>query len=307
MSFSNDVRQEVCAYISDKDKRYACLYGMLLFCRKLTDGHICFQTGSSTSANKFCELFKEIIGCEISMKQQERKSGKTMYTYETKDTELIAKVFEKYRISSADERKIDSEIISNNSLGVFTAGVFLSCGSVNDPEKKYHLEFAANDENLAVQLKELLGNIGVNAKTVPRRSQHIVYIKDSESIEDTLTFIGAQQATLELINVKILKDMRNRVNRSINCDNANIDKMVKAAEKQLADIMLIVETDGLDSLSPELREVAELRLEDGMMSLKEIGESIEVPISRSGVNHRFQKISEIAEEIRNRSKKNESC
>ena len=169
------------------------------------------------------------------------------------------------------------------------------------------MEFTVPDEGLASQLITLLGDIGVTAKSVIRRGQPVVYIKGSESIEDTLTFIGAQQATLELINVKILKDMRNRVNRSINCDNANIDKMVKAAEKQLADIMLIVETDGLDSLSPELREVAELRLEDGMMSLKEIGESIEVPISRSGVNHRFQKISEIAEEIRNRSKENESC
>ncbi len=144
----------------------------------------------------------------------------------------------------------------------------------------------------------LLRDIGVTAKTAVRRGQYIVYIKGSESIEDTLTFIGAQQCTLELMNVKIYKDVRNKANRIANCDAANIDKVVKAAMKQIDDIKLISQTNGLESLSDELREIAELRLENTDMSLQEIGENLSVPLSRSGVNHRFKKIAAIADVIR---------
>lgn len=138
----------------------------------------------------------------------------------------------------------------------------------------------------------------MTAKTAVRRGQYIVYIKGSESIEDTLTFIGAQQCTLELMNVKIYKDVRNKANRIANCDAANIDKVVKAAMKQIDDIKLISQTNGLESLSDELREIAELRLENTDMSLQEIGENLSVPLSRSGVNHRFKKIAAIADVIR---------
>ena len=132
-----------------------------------------------------------------------------------------------------------------------------------------------------------------------RRGQSIVYLKGSESIEDTLTFIGASQCTLELMNMKIYKDIRNKANRLANCDAANIDKVVKAAMKQIEDIRLIDAAIGLDSLSEELREVAVLRLDNSDMSLQDIGESLSEPISRSGVNHRFRKLAKIAEELRN--------
>ncbi len=231
----------------------------------------------------------------------ERKVGAILYYYDTEDAELIRRVFEKYRITSP-ERTINSEIIATNSLGVFTAGVFLACGSVNDPSKEYHLEFTVPQERLSHELSVLLGDISVSARTVIRRGQHIVYIKESESIEDVLTFIGAQQCTLELMNVKIWKDVRNKANRIANCDSANIDKVVKAAMKQIEDIRLIQQTSGLDSLSQELREIAEIRLENNDMSLQEIGESLSVPISRSGVNHRFKKLAAMADEIRSRGK-----
>ncbi len=136
----------------------------------------------------------------------------------------------------------------------------------------------------------------MNAKTAVRRGQYIVYIKDSESIEDTLTFIGAQNCTLEIMNVKIYKDVRNKANRIANCDSANIDKVVNAAMKQTEDIRIIEAADGLDSLPDELREVAEIRLENIDMSLKEIGEILS--ISRSGVNHRFKRIARIAGDIK---------
>jgi DNA-binding protein WhiA len=167
------------------------------------------------------------------------------------------------------------------------------------------MEFTVPEEGLAEQLSTLLGDIGVTAKTVLRRGQHIVYIKGSESIEDTLTFIGAQQCTLELMNVKIYKDVRNKANRIANCDAANIDKVVDAAMKQIEDITYIEKTKGLDYLSDELRELAELRLDNVDMSLKEIGDNLTVPISRSGVNHRFRKIAKIAEDLRNGGVKDE--
>lgn len=278
---------------------------MLLFSRILMPERICFNTESMISSEIFETLFTNVFHCPISRSENERKGGSVLYSYDTEDVGLIKRVFDKYKLTSP-ERTINSEIIATNSLGVFTAGVFMACGSVNDPSKEYHLEFSVPQERLAWELTALLGDIGVTARTVLRRGQHIVYIKESESIEDVLTFIGAQQCTLELMNVKIWKDVRNKANRIANCDSANIDKVVKAAMKQIEDIRLIQQNIGFDSLTQELREIAEMRLENYDMSLQEIGESLSVPISRSGVNHRFKKIAAIAAEIRSRSDNNET-
>lgn len=270
---------------------------MLLFCRELSPGRISFQTESKVSADMFAELFGKIFGPVPECRSSVRKNGTVMYAFEITDTVLTGKVFEKYRFTEG-KRSFDTGMIATTSLGVLTAGAFLACGSVNDPEKEYHLEFSVPDQSLAAELRTLLGDIGVTAGTVLRRGQYIVYIKGSEYIEDTLTFIGAQQCTLELMNVKIYKDVRNKANRIANCDAANIDKVVTAAMRQTEDIRLIANTAGLKSLPAELREVAELRLENTGMSLQEIGESLSEPISRSGVNHRFQKLAKIAAEIR---------
>lgn len=270
---------------------------MLLFCRTLTSGHICFQSESRTSAELFSGLFEAVFKYKPESGEHTRKNGAVLHTCDVYG-EKAAAVFQKYRLAE-NKREIDSEIIATNSLGVFTAGIFLACGSVNDPSKEYHLEFACPEEGLAIQLMTLLSDIGVTAKTVLRRGQHIVYIKGSESIEDTLTFIGASQCTLELMNMKIYKDIRNKANRIANCDAANIDKVVKAAMKQIEDIKLIDRAVGLDTLSEELREVAQLRLDNIDMSLQEIGESLSEPISRSGVNHRFKKLAKMADELRN--------
>lgn len=283
--------------MNDKDRRFACLYGMLLFCRTLSREHICFQSESRTSAELFSSLFEAVFRYRPAAAEHIRKNGAVLYNCEVSGINA-EKVFQKYRLADG-ARVIDSEIIATNSLGVFTAGVFLACGSVNDPAKEYHLEFACPDEGLALQLVALLNDIGATAKTMLRRGQNIVYIKGSESIEDTLTFIGASQCTLELMNMKIYKDIRNKANRIANCDAANIDKVVKAAMKQIEDIKLIDRAVGIDSLSEELREVAQLRLDNTDMSLQEIGESLSEPISRSGVNHRFQKLAKMADELRN--------
>ena len=274
---------------------------MLLFCRSLTAERICFQSESRISAELFSSLFEAVFRYRPTSDEHIRKNGTVLYTCEA-GSEIIGDVFQKYRLAGKT-REINSEIIATNSLGVFTAGVFLACGSVNDPSKEYHLEFACPEESPASQLAILLNDIGVNAKTMLRRGQNIVYIKGSESIEDTLTFIGATQCTLELMNMKIYKDIRNKANRLANCDAANIDKVVRAAVKQTEDIRLIDEHIGIDNLSEELREVALLRLENTDMSLQDIGESLSEPISRSGVNHRFKKLAKMADELRNGGQK----
>ncbi|MBP5578587.1 MAG: DNA-binding protein WhiA, partial [Ruminococcus sp.] len=167
MSFSNDVRHEICLSVNDKDRRFACLYGMLLFCRTLSCEHICFQSESRVSAELFCSLFEAVFRKKLSITDHTRKNGIVLCSCDI-DSETAEAVFQKYRLSDK-ERLIDSEIIATNSLGVFTAGVFLACGSVNDPNTEYHLEFACPEEKLAHQLANLLGDIGVTAKTVVRR------------------------------------------------------------------------------------------------------------------------------------------
>ena len=296
MSFSNDVRREICSAVSDNDKRFVCLYGMLLFSRTLSPEHICFQTESSISAEFFGSLFRNVFRYNPECHENSRKDGTILYSYDINDKKIIDEIYQTYKFINV--RTINSEIIVTNSIGGFTAGIFLACGSVNDPSKEYHLEFSVPGEVLSEELIVLLGDIGVNAKTTIRRGQYIVYIKDSESIEDTLTFMGAQNCTLEIMNVKIYKDVRNKANRIANCDTANIDKVIKASMRQIEDIKLIDKVDGLNSLSAELREVAIMRLDNVDMSLQEIGDNLSVPISRSGVNHRFKKIAVIAEKIR---------
>lgn len=304
MSFSETVRNELCSYINDKDKRFACLYGMLLFCRELSYERIIFQSRSETSANTFEELFRKVFKEKIQRRQTISGNKKVNYIYEITDKELIKKVYAEYHITP-DERHIDVEIIPIASLGVFTAGAFLAGGSVNDPSKEYHLEFISPEKTTAEELISLLSDIGVSAGLTSRRNQYIIYIKGSECIEDTLTFIGAQQCTLEIMNIKIYKDVRNKVNRIANCDNANINKTVEAALKQIEDIRLIDSAIGLENLPDELRELAELRLENDGSSLKDLGESLSEPISRSGVNHRLKKIAALADDIRMRGGVNE--
>lgn len=289
----------MCSSVNDKDKRFACLYGMILFSREITPEHICFQTESRISADMFSKLLHSVFGSSVCAARSEkmRKSGQILYCCDISGAENAGAVLKAYRINP-EQRRITPDIIVNNSHGVFMAGIFLACGSVNDPAKEYHLEFTVLEEELSEELVNLLKDIGVHAKTMVRRGKYIVYVKGSESIEDTLTFIGAQQCTLELMNVKIFKDVRNKANRIANCDNANIDKVITASLRQTEDIRLIEQTIGIDKLPEELREIAELRLSAADMSLKEIGDALEPPISRSGVNHRFRRIAKIAEEIR---------
>ena len=175
--------------------------------------------------------------------------------------------------------------------------MFLSCGSVSSPEKNYHLEFVIPFLKLSNDLFSFLVELGASPKHVVRKGYHVIYFKDSAQIEDLLTMMGATNSTLQLINVKIDKDMRNHVNRRVNFETANIDRSVVAGSRQIEAIRKIQKKKGLDSLSDGLREIAQLRLENPEASLQELEALVDGSLSRSGINHRLKRLVQIADEM----------
>ncbi len=184
----------------------------------------------------------------------------------------------------------------------YLRGVFLGGGSVSDPEKTYHLELVINNEDFAEDIKNLLNEYGLGAKVVVRKGNYVVYIKEGEHIVDFLNIIGAHNALLSLENVRIYKEMRNNVNRIVNCETANLDKTLNAAMRQIENIKYIKSKIGLERLPEGLAEIAELRLRFKDASLKELGEMMSPPIGKSGINHRLRKLGQIAESVRKKNK-----
>ena len=301
MSFSYSVKKELCSVITDKDRKYCCLYGMLLFCKSFAPDSIVFQTENDLVCGLFRSLADDVIGgsgvAEVNV--TEKKNGVSLYSLSIPSESFREEIIYRYRISSRTLiHRIQTDIIDNNSVFAFIAGAFLSCGSITEPIKEYHLEFAVPYYELTQDLLNLLTSVGINAKYTERKNVYVIYLKDSEAIEDLLTLMGATMSSIDLMNVKIYKDVRNKANRIANCDSANIERTLKASERQIADIEYIMETEGLDSLSPELRNAAEIRLENPDVSLKELGEMLDKPVGRSGANHRLKKLSEIADKLR---------
>ncbi|MHB1406306.1 MAG: DNA-binding protein WhiA [Desulfitobacteriaceae bacterium] len=183
----------------------------------------------------------------------------------------------------------------------YLRGAFLAGGSINNPEGTYHLEIISNDLQHAEAVCELLNKFKLGAKLSVRKNWHVVYLKESEHIVEFLGLIGAHHALLEFENVRVFKDVRNQVNRIVNCETANLNKTVDAAVRQVDNIRLVAGTIGLGALPAGLRELAELRLQAPDASLKELGEMLNPKVGKSGVNHRMRKIDELAERIRNRN------
>lgn len=197
--------------------------------------------------------------------------------------------------------KIPSWVLEDEECKkAFIRGAFLGGGSISDPEKNYHLEFVVSNEDFAENLMELINSLGFNSKIVGRKNSYVVYLKESEQISDLLSHIGGFQALLSLQNTKILKQMRNNVNRIVNCETANLSKTVNAAVRQVENIKLIEKKMGISKLPKSLQQIALLRVENEDLTLKELGELLNPPISKSGVNHRLKKIEDIANELRSR-------
>lgn len=180
----------------------------------------------------------------------------------------------------------------------YLRGVFMAAGSISNPQKSYHFEIVCKSSSQAEQIQEILKGFDTDAKIVGRKSHYVVYLKEGSNIVDCLNVMEAYVSLMNLENVRILKEMRNSVNRKVNCETANIKKTVNAAVKQIEDIELIRDKTGLEKLPDVLKETARLRLEYPEATLKELGGYFDPPVGKSGVNHRLKKLSAIAEELR---------
>lgn len=180
----------------------------------------------------------------------------------------------------------------------YLRGCFLATGSISDPDRSYHLEITFPDGDLAEEYIKYSKGFEIEPKQIMRKGHTVIYLKEGQEIVDFLNVIGAHVALMKLENIRIVKDMRNQVNRIVNCETANLEKTVNAAIRQIENIRYIAETRGLDTLPLTLREIAKLRLENPDVSLSELGQMLNPALSKSGVNHRLKRIDDIAENLR---------
>lgn len=300
MSFAANLKDELCKDVPEEESAiHALLYGFLIFSHKFNADEISFSVVHEPTARLFAEALATHCGISAKIIFHERARG-TLYKVSVEKASERRKVLEAfYHMPKEPTLRINRANIENEEdVPYFLRGAYLVCGSLTDPNKEYHLEFGVSYMNLCKDLLALVGEVLPQPKSAVRRGSYIVYYKESENIEDMLTYIGAVLSSLEMMNIKIEKDIKNRVNRRMNCDNANMDKTLNASLSQVADIKYIFEKKSESFLPEELYQVAKLRLENPEMSLRELCESVEPPLSRSGMNHRLKKISEIANNIR---------
>lgn len=298
MSFSSDIKKELCDVRElSPQQAEAMLYG-IMYASRMDEGRPLIQTENIDLMNAAAELIRAVFpNVRTGIVRLVKNSG-SLYTLKIRSGwEDIAERF-------GDFSSISREAVSggDEESGAFLRGVFVSCGSVTDPNKEYHLELVLPENDRTPALLDFIAEHGMSLKETARGGAHskktVLYAKESELIEDCLTYIGAANHSMEIMQVKIVKDFRNRVNRSVNCENANLDKTVAASNKSTADIEYIFSTMGADWLSPDLRETARLRVENPEMSLSELCGMFPEKISRSGLNHRLKKLSKLAEELR---------
>ena len=303
MSFSSDTKKELCKFNFKKQKfKEVEMYGMLLFCKNFTEDTIVFVTRKAYIKDLIVELIVDITGTIIDVKTKlSNKKGQSNFSIEMKDKEDINKL----RIKLNENFNLEGDAITCNlniinNMSHFLRGTFISCGTISNPNKDYRVEFTVHDKKLADFLIYIISNIK-EFKFKPsftyRRGQYVVYIKESESVADFLVYIGANIASMELMQVKMLKEVRNYVNRTTNFQTANISKTASASAIQIKSIEFIKEKKGLEFLQEPLREIAIIRLENPYMSLKEIGDLFPKPLSRSTVDYRLKKIIEISKEV----------
>lgn len=284
---------------------YIMIYGKL---KKEPVRQLKLQTENSFVFERVCKLLSVI--CKLNLQESNKEVEVDVKTQSViLSSALTERLSELLKITDAhmDTRKDDSELIRishrlyelNCCKRSVLRAAFLSSGSLTNPEKKYHFEIALTMESRAVQLQQIMNDFDMDAKIVIRKKYFVLYVKEAERIADLLNIMGAHVALLDMENVRILKEMRNSVNRQVNCEVANSNKVVVAASHKIDDIEYIKERCGLSYLGdPGLIEIAGLRLSHPDASLKELGEMLSRPIGKSGVNHRLRKISEAAERLR---------
>ncbi|GIM28214.1 putative sporulation transcription regulator WhiA [Clostridium polyendosporum] len=312
MSFSSKVKGEICRYTElTREEALAEISAIMKVSGTLafSGRQISFRitTENPASARLMFTLLKDHfdIHSKLMVKKSNSLKKNNIYmvliTEEMGVKELLKEtgiLMEIDGIMTLDYR-IDQEVVSSEeNARTYIRGAFIGGGSISNPEKTYHLEFVTHSIEYAEDLSKLINRFGLNSKVIQRKSSFIVYLKEGEQIVDLLNIIGAHTSLLELENIRIMKEMRNNVNRLVNCETANLSKTVNAAVRQVESIKLIQNEIGLARLPKNLREIAELRLSYPDESLKELGEMLDPPVGKSGVNHRLRKIEKIAEELR---------
>lgn len=310
MSFSSEVKEELVKKTDSarhcQIAEFAAFMGMSGNVSETDDARVCieFVTENELTVEKFYELLFKIFGIkEDSDTNIQLRSGKETIIRIT-GQEDVAKIlmtlkwcddqFTQIEPVFADPRIVRMDCCKK----AFIRGAFMERGSISDPNKFYHYEIVCKYEEDAEVLRGMLMFFGMDAKVIARKNSFIVYMKEGNNITDTLNLMGAVVSQMNLYNVMILKGISNDVNRKVNCETANLNKTIEAAVKQIKDIEYIRDTVGLDSLSDGLTQVALLRLENPDMNLKDLGELLDPPVGKSGVNHRLRKIGEKADELR---------
>lgn len=296
MSFSSDVKNELLSIeMIPECCEHAEGYGMLLFGRSFTSANISFAAENKVVSDQYAA---NITSITHTLPEYTYGEGKMSIVSVKTALERRAVLNAFGHTPGELSLRINRGNLSGDCcFAAFIRGVFLACGTISSPEKNYHLEFVIPFLKLSNDLFAVLQELNFKPKHILRKGYHIIYFKDSESIEDLLTLMGATNATLNLINIKIKKNMRNRINRRVNFETANIDRAVSACGAQTDAIRKIEAHGGLESLPDGLREMAKVRLENPEASLNELGEIFEGKLSRSGINHRLNRLVQIASEI----------
>lgn len=295
MSFSSDTKTELCR---DKLPRRCCALaeacGVLLFCNSVSLNQIKIVTESEEFAARLPRLFYKAFHLEFD---QSAAGGK--YTFLITDRKKIDAIFEAIGYSPAESitLHVNYGLLEKDCCRVsFLRGAFLTGGSVTDPEKRYHLELATNHHKVSRETESLLLEQGFTAKAALRNGSSILYFKQSDSIEDFLAFLGAPLASMGIMEARIEKEMKNKINRIVNCDNANTSKVVEAAQGQIAAIRTLRERGRLQELPEKLRQTALLREENPEANLNELAAMFDPPLTKSALNHRLRKLMELAAE-----------
>ena len=302
MSFSSDVKKELAGLLPEKTCcRAAEAYGLLQMGHAFTGGSISLQTENDAVAGLYTRLVPEICGIPplTAAAPPEMEKRKAYYIVTVEEEAQRRRVLERFGHTAGEVtvRLNRANLECDDCAAAYLRGAFLSCGAVTDPKADDHMEFSVPTHNLSRDLMALLGEQDFSPRMVRRAGGNVVYFKESEQIEDILTLMGAQDASLELMNIKILKDIRNKANRITNCESANIDKTVAAAAVHVEAVRKIQASCGLEALPEELRELARLRLEHPEISLRELSDLLPERLSRSGVNHRLRRIVEFADKL----------
>lgn len=313
MSFSIKVKNELANHISNATHcRIAELAALISMCGSViidenNDYKIRIKTETQPTAEKIKKLLWKTFKVDVDISTRENaysKVGRT-YTLLVGDHQQALKILQATKLINENNEIGENFSITNNIVimkdcckRAFIRGAFMAAGSISDPNKSYHFEIKCNSEKKAKQLIELLENYNIDGKMVARKGGYVVYIKEGEGIVDVLNVMEAHVSLMEMENVRILKGMSNYYNRQVNCETANIKKTVATSVRQIDDIDFIIQNKGIDYLPEKLQDIAWVRKENPDASLQELGEMLDPPLGKSGVNHRLRKICQIAQELR---------